>query len=394
VPTRRRQLPWPSSEALDPFAATVGTAGVPAVQGLFIARRVLHKRDHPGGHEPGGSYGCPRARDLGDLDRSPNVGDLDPPAGSAGLDLEPLDPRSHVDDDFHTVTLHRYQGICASGPDSARPRVGQDRAVPVEPWGWPDSDEELIELQERLSTAAASALAADPWLKPGKRPTLGGCFVAYDRSGTGPGRPGDRAWAAAVTWRGDDAAERGARRTDHHLKGMPMTPGCPRQADDVLGQSVVAARASASYVPGLLARREGPILAAALAALEPRPELLLVDASGLDHPRGAGLAVHLGAVVGLPTVGVTRRPLVAAGDQPELRRGAVAPLQLGGRCVAFWVCTRTGAHPLVAHCGWRTSPETAVRVVLDASTPAARTPVPLQEARRVAREARSLARAG
>jgi hypothetical protein len=33
-------------------------------------------------------------------------------------------------------------------------------------------------------------------------------------------------------------------------------------------------------------------------------------------------------------------------------------------------------------------------VVLDASTPAARTPVPLQEARRVAREARSLARAG
>ena len=111
---------------------------------------------------------------------------------------------------------------------------------------------------------------------------------------------------------------------------------------------------------------------------------------GLDHPRGAGLAVHLGAVLDLPTVGVTRRPLVAVGEQPELRRGGVAPLHLGGRCVAFWVCTRTGARPLAAHAGWRTSPETAARVVLDASTPAARTPVPLQEARRVAREARSL----
>lgn len=178
---------------------------------------------------------------------------------------------------------------------------------------------------------------------------------------------------------------------DRHLRGA-SGPGRPRQADDVLVQAVVAARVPTSYVPGLLAGREGPILAAALAALDPRPELLLVDESGLDHPRGAGLAVHLGAVLGLPTVGVTRRPLVAAGEQPELRRGSVAPLQLGGRCVAFWVCTKTGARPLVAHAGWRTSPETAFRVVLHASTPAARTPIPLQEARRVAREARSLVR--
>ena len=205
---------------------------------------------------------------------------------------------------------------------------------------------------------------------------------------TGPGKPGDPAWAAAVVWRGD-AIGRGARKADQHLKGV-VTPGRPRQADDVLAQSVVASRIPCSYVPGLLARREGPILAAALAALDVRPELLLVDASGLDHPRSAGLAIHLGAVANLPTVGVTRQPLLAVGNQPELLRGSAAPLVLGGRRVAFWVCTRTGARPIVAHAGWRTSPETASRVVLDASTPVARTPVPLQEARRVAHEARSL----
>jgi len=44
----------------------------------------------------------------------------------------------------------------------------------------------------------------------------------------------------------------------------------------------------------------------------------------------------------------------------------------------------------VAHAGWRTTAETAAAVVLAASSGAARTPVPLQEARRVAREARSL----
>jgi deoxyribonuclease V len=62
--------------------------------------------------------------------------------------------------------------------------------------------------------------------------------------------------------------------------------------------------------------------------------------------------------------------------------------------VARWVCTRDRSRPVLAHAGWRTDAATAARLVLLASTPAARTPVPLQEARRVAREARSLAGGG
>jgi deoxyribonuclease V len=62
--------------------------------------------------------------------------------------------------------------------------------------------------------------------------------------------------------------------------------------------------------------------------------------------------------------------------------------------VARWVCTRNGVRPVVAHAGWRTDAETAAELVLMASTPASRTPVPLQEARRVAREARALAGGG
>jgi len=265
--------------------------------------------------------------------------------------------------------------------------VGHNLAVPAD-WRWPESDEELAELQGRLATAAASILTADPWLPSSDRPILGGCFIAYARGTAGPGRTGDRAWAAAVAWQ-RYAVGPVRRKTDHHLRGV-VTPGRPRQADDVLAQNIVTSRSPSPYVPGLLARREGPVLASALTSLEVRPEVLLVDASGTDHPRGAGLAVQLGAVTNLPTVGVTRRPLVAVGDEPELRRGSLAPLSLDGRCVAFWVCTRTGARPIVAHAGWRTSAETAVRIVLDASTPGARTPVPIQEARRVAHEARSL----
>ena len=259
-----------------------------------------------------------------------------------------------------------------------------DRVTP-----WPSTDEELVELQDAVAREAELAVAADPWSSP-DRPVIGGCFVAFARGEAGPGHPGDRAWAAAVAWRADpESGERG-RRVDSHLRGA-AADARPWRADDVLAQAVAAERVPAAYVPGLLARREGHVLATAVENLELAPDVLLVDATGVDHPRRAGLAVHLGAVVAIATVGVTQRPLVAAGPLPPLQRGARTPVRIGDRCVGFWVCTKTGARPVMAHAGWRTSPETAAQTVLAASTEAARTPVPLQEARRVAREARALA---
>lgn len=257
---------------------------------------------------------------------------------------------------------------------------------------WPSGDDELIELQHALAREADSARAASPWLSP-ERPTVGGCFVTFARGEAGPGRPGDRAWAGAVAWRADPSSDGGPRSVDGHLRGAAAN-GMPRRADDVLDQAVAAERVPAAYAPGLLARREGPVLAAAVLALETLPDVLLVDATGVDHPRRAGLAVHLGAVTEIPTIGVTQRPLVASGPLPTLRRGSTTPLRLADRCVGYWVCTRTGARAVVAHAGWRTSPDTAAEIVLAVSTGEARTPVPLQEARRVAREARALGGAG
>jgi deoxyribonuclease V len=256
---------------------------------------------------------------------------------------------------------------------------------------WPSSDDELVDLQHALAHEAESVLAAAPW-RPPERPVVGGCFVAFARDEAGPGHPGDRAWAGAVAWRTDPSSGR-ARSVDRHLRGA-VADGRPRRADDVLDQAVAAEPVPAAYTPGLLARREGPVLAAAVLALKSPPDVLLVDATGVDHPRRAGLAVHLGATTGIPTIGVTQRPLVASGPVPRLRRGATSPLRLDDRCVGYWVCTRTGARAVVAHAAWRTSPETAVEIVLASSTDEARTPVPLQEARRVAREARALAGAG
>jgi deoxyribonuclease V len=183
-------------------------------------------------------------------------------------------------------------------------------------------------------------------------------------------------WAAAVLMRGDR-----------------------RQA----GSAVVSGSAAAPYEPGLLALREGPLLEAAVRALPEPPEVVMANASGRDHPRGAGLALHLGAVLDRPSVGVTDRPLLASGPEPDLERGATSPLILDCAevdCrprdrteVAHALRTRAGARPVVVHSGWRTDLDTVVSIVL-ASTRRARTPEPLRRARRAARQARAEAEGG
>ncbi|KAL9177213.1 hypothetical protein ABFS82_01G044500 [Erythranthe guttata] len=63
------------------------------------------------------------------------------------------------------------------------------------------------------------------------------------------------------------------------------------------------------YVPGFLAFREAPVLLELLdkmkkTALSSYPQVLMVDGNGLLHPRGFGLACHIGVLADLPTIGV------------------------------------------------------------------------------------------
>ncbi len=233
-----------------------------------------------------------------------------------------------------------------------------------------------------------SAVAASP-----RRRSTGGRWVFLGLR-TGPswtgrlGRPGVGRRRHMAGARGDIGGSEGWER----WPGAGGTgAGMPRHNRNASEQSVVSGTVPAPYTPGLLALREGPLLELAVRSLGPSPQVLLVDATGQDHPRRAGLAVHLGAVLEVPSVGVTHRPLLARGDMPALERGATSPLFIDGALVAFWVCTRSSARPVVAHAGWRTSAATAAALVVACSSEAARTPIPLVEARRAAREARALA---
>ena len=155
------------------------------------------------------------------------------------------------------------------------------------------------------------------------------------------------------------------------------------------GRATTFGSSGGAYLPGLLALRVGASLEAVVRALPMRPDVLLVDATGRDHPRRCGLAVQLGAMLDIPTVGVTHRTLLACGDWPAAERGSASPLSLNGEVVGYWLRTRQGRRPLAVHAGWRTDAALANRIVLASCQH--RTPRPLREARRLARQTRASA---
>jgi deoxyribonuclease V len=121
------------------------------------------------------------------------------------------------------------------------------------------------------------------------------------------------------------------------------------------------------YIPGLLGFREVPVLARAFARLAVKPDLILVDGHGLAHPRGLGVASHLGVVLDVPTIGVAKSILVGR-VEGELgdAAGTQAPLVWQDRIIGVALRTRRGANPIYVSVGHRVSLETALRWVLAA----------------------------
>ena len=207
----------------------------------------------------------------------------------------------------------------------------------VVPDSWPATVEEAIAVQERLrplvDQSAPAGLGID---------LVAGCDVAYD---TGSDR-----LAAAVAVLDATSLE-------------------------LVDRAVVFGEVSFPYVPGLFAFRELPWLLTALQHLGTEPDLLVCDGHGVAHPRGFGLACHLGILTGLPTIGVAKTPM-GWYDAPDLSRGAWSDLTEPtnptdvsrppgrGRTVGRALRTQSGVKPVFVSVGHRIDLDLACAQVL------------------------------
>ncbi len=142
------------------------------------------------------------------------------------------------------------------------------------------------------------------------------------------------------------------------------------------------------YVPGFLSFREAPLYLTALARLSHQPEVLLVDGQGIAHPRGLGIAAHLGVYLDIPAIGVAKT-LLFGRPEGDLPKEAGSAIRLMNENVQIgWVYrSRTGVKPLFISPGHRVGMEESL-VFVRSLVGKTRLPEPLRLAHIQAGEAR------
>jgi len=80
------------------------------------------------------------------------------------------------------------------------------------------------------------------------------------------------------------------------------------------------------YIPGLLSFREGPAIIETLMDLKHEPDLLVFDGQGIAHPRGLGIASHIGIIFDKPAMGIAKKRLFGEYTEPEKDAGSFTHL--------------------------------------------------------------------
>ncbi len=126
---------------------------------------------------------------------------------------------------------------------------------------------------------------------------------------------------------------------------------------------------SMPYIPGLLSFRESPIALQAFAQVQTVPDLIFVDGQGLAHPRGFGIACHLGVLLNVPSIGVAKSRLYGEYDADALPAAPPASVPLYDRTrkreIGSVIRTKQRTNPLFVSPGHRASVGSATRLVLD-----------------------------
>jgi deoxyribonuclease V len=108
------------------------------------------------------------------------------------------------------------------------------------------------------------------------------------------------------------------------------------------------------YVPGLLAYREADAMMGAISKAKVKPDIVMVDGFGTNHPRRCGIATHIGIKLDMPTMGVGKSFLCG-----EVKGDGVYQ---GGERVGRMIYARGAKRPVYVSPGHKMSLETAVDV--------------------------------
>ena len=155
---------------------------------------------------------------------------------------------------------------------------------------------------------------------------------------------------------------------------------------EILDRATAVGKIPFRYIPGLLSFREGPILIKAFQRLKLKPDVMIYDGQGIAHPRGMGLASHMGLWLDIPSIGCAKTPLLSGFILPGPSKGSFEWILWEGKKVGAVLRTRENVKPLFVSPGHRIDLRKSIQLILN-TCKGYRIPEPLRCAHQLSRSA-------
>ena len=133
------------------------------------------------------------------------------------------------------------------------------------------------------------------------------------------------------------------------------------------------------YIPGLLSFRESPILLKAFAKIKSEPDVIILDAQGIAHPRGIGLASHIGLLLDKSSIGCAKTRLIGEYNEVGGEAGSHSQLTVKDKIVGAVLRTRKNVKPVFVSPGHKIDLNTSIDLILK-SCRGYRLPEPVRQA--------------
>ncbi|MDY6820733.1 MAG: endonuclease V [Deferribacterota bacterium] len=119
-----------------------------------------------------------------------------------------------------------------------------------------------------------------------------------------------------------------------------------------------------AYIPGLLSFREFPAIYQAYKNLNIKADIYLVDGQGIAHPRGLGIASHIGVILNIATIGCAKKKLVGDYINPPNKKFSYTYLYNSiDTPIGAIVRSRERVKPIFVSPGHKTDIESSVNII-------------------------------
>jgi len=117
------------------------------------------------------------------------------------------------------------------------------------------------------------------------------------------------------------------------------------------------------YVPCLLSFREAPLALEAISKIKSKIDVFMFDGQGIAHPRGIGLASHMGLFLEKPSIGCAKSRLFGTFTEPACQKDSRSFLYQNDKIIGTVLRSKRRCNPLFISVGHLIDLSTSIDII-------------------------------